>query len=305
LAELRSENLLTDEEFDDLKGRLLARCRSELGEAEVVGLEESEAVPDAPHPDQSVRSHVSPEESAMAALDWSDPLRSLLGPAGAQNRSSVEYEVRWANGTAFVIGSTEDLQVWVAFAAGRDPQALVYIVNASDRRITFAPESIQATAVRSTNAGLSRLPVSTFSAADYERKVRNKQAWQAFLYGAAAGMANQPQPQQESVSGGYSSYRQLQPGSQLHGSFYGQITRWPTAADYTAARDRTAAQVNAMGEQLHASFDAMAATLMRTHTLEPNSYYGGIVHFERFRGERVILTIPLGGSVFVTEFTLP
>lgn len=415
LAELRAEDLLTDEEFEDLKGRLLARCRAELGEAEDSSLTDLDAASQAPNPDAPeqpsasfdlsaaeveplpdevvdpdvatgqpfesafqtyllepgvkafavamdssgrwaygysrgeasssdarraalarchvekvngsvatdcqvvavdgpsirervrvvVESEADSAEPSIAAFDWSDPVRSLWGPVGAQNRNTIEYEVRWANGTSFVIGSTADLQVWVAFTAGRDAQALVYIVNASDRRITFTPESIQATAVRSTKAGVSRLPVSTFSAPDYERKVRNKQAWQAFLYGAAAGLANQPQPQQESFSGGYSSYRPFQPGSQLHGSFYGQITRWPTAADYAAARDRTAAQVNVMGEQLRASFDAMAATLMRTHTLEPNSYYGGIVHFERFRGQRVTLTIPFGGSVFVTEFTLP
>lgn len=415
LAELRSEDLLTDEEFDDLKGRLLDRCRTELGGADDPHLVVPDAAAEAPEPDepalprtsmavppegggstfedepleedvaagqpfesafqtyllqpgikafavamdsgggwaygysqgassgdaqraalarcrlvkvdhpvaadcqiiavdgpsirQRARYIVDPKmESAIlstAAFDWTNPLGSALGPTGTQHRQAINYELRWANGTAFVIGSTEDLQVWVAFTAGRDPQALVYVVNASDRRITFAPEAIRATAVRSTKSGVSRLAVGTFSATDYEKKVRNKQAWQAFLHGAAAGMANQPQPQRESFSGGYSSYRPFQPGSQLHGSFYGQITRWPTAADYAAARERTAAQVNAMGEQLRASFDAMAATLMRTHTLEPNSFYGGIVHFERFRGERVILTIPFGGSAFVTEFTLP
>ncbi len=301
LGDLRSDDLLTDEEFTDLKQRLLDRCREELGQVDDSSFEAGTVSP-------QPSAHEDPGDGERPwELDPEPVASRLAGYSGLapRRRPAIAYENRWTNGTAFVVGSTDDLQLWVAFTIGRDPQALVYVVNASDRRITFSPESITATAVRTTREGVTRASVKAFSAADYEKKVRNKQAWQAALYGAAAAMANQPQPQHGTFSGGYSAYRPYQPGAQVVGSFYGQITRWPTAADYAAARERTGAQIQAMGDQLRASFDAMSATLMRTHTLETGSYYGGVVHFSRFRGERISLAIPLDGHLFQVDFTLP
>lgn len=225
--------------------------------------------------------------------------------AGGRFQTPVNYEVHWVNGTNFVVGSASDLQLWVAFVTGRDPQALVYLVNATERSITFAPESITAIAGQATRKGFTTTAVKVFSAPEYERRVRNKQAWQAALHGAAVAIANQPQPQSSTFSGNYSAYRPYQPRSQIHGSFYGQITRWPTAADYAASWERSAAQMQAMGDQLRTSFDAMAASLMRTHTLSSGTFYGGVVHLARFRAERVGLTIPFGGAVFQVEFTMP
>lgn len=118
-------------------------------------------------------------------------------------------------------------------------------------------------------------------------------------------MANQPQPQISTFQGSYSSYQPFRPGSQVSGSFSGQITTWPTAADYAASQERTAAQIQAMGSQLQASLEAMTSTLMRTNTLDPDTYYGGIVHFARFKGSKILLEIQFGGEVFNVYFTIP
>ncbi|KAB2848302.1 MAG: hypothetical protein F9K44_11205 [Hyphomicrobiaceae bacterium] len=219
--------------------------------------------------------------------------------------SDVVYEVRWVSGTSFVIGATEDLQLWVAFTTGRDPQAFLYLVNGGEEPITFAPDRIRTTAGSLGRKGLSRAPVRVFSASEYEKKVRTKQAWRAALHGAAVGLANQPRPRTSSYQGTFDAHQPLRADSYTYGSFAGQITHWPSAADYAAAGQRSAAQIHAMDRQLQASFQAIAQSLLRTHTLMPGSYYGGIVHVARFRGQKLLLEIPFGDEVFRVNFTMP
>lgn len=202
----------------------------------------------------------------------------------------IEYATKWVNGIPFIIGTLGELQVWVTVYSGGDPQALIYLVNGGSQPITFLPDRI-----RALDMGSTRIYVTTFSAAEYEKKVRNKQAWQSFFYGLAAGIGNKPQPQTSRVE-----------ITGPHGTFYsGRITSWPSAADYAAARERREARLSAMTAQLQASFTAMAATLARNHTLDPGSYYGGVVHFSRLKGQAVALEIPFGGLVFHSTFTLP
>lgn len=232
----------------------------------------------------------------LRELAWPDPPPS----------SNVRYENRWVEGTSFVIGSTEDLQLWIALTAGSDPQALVYLVNGSDRAITFAPESIVADLVKTRSGRETRTRMEAFSAATYEKKVRTKQAWEAALYAAAVVYTSRPQPQTSTFSGSYNAYQPYRARPSYYGSYYGQITTWPTAADYAAASERSAAQMRAMGDQLAASYAALTGSLLQTHTLGPGTYYGGIVHFSKAKkGDRVDLLIPFGGETFGARFTFP
>lgn len=193
----------------------------------------------------------------------------------------VGYSEQWVGGRRFVVGHSRDLQVWVAPALGPKRALFVYVVNASDRAITFEPTGIRASVAEGhPKAGK---PVEVWSAEEFERKERAKAGLAAGLMAASAAMANQPQPTTSTYSGTYRSYG----AGYGWGSFHGTITTWPTAADYTAANLRTQAQVAAMGSQLRAGLDAMAATLMRTHTMMPQTYYGGIAHLRRFPGRKV------------------
>lgn len=127
--------------------------------------------------EKSVRKHLVEAACEVIALGKSKIKEPNVPHAtGEDDKSRVTYEVRWVNGTSFVIGSAEDLQLWVAFTTGRDPQALLYLVNGTSQHVTFSPESIRAIAVRSKRKGVTRTPVNTFSATEYEKKVRTKQA---------------------------------------------------------------------------------------------------------------------------------
>jgi hypothetical protein len=46
----------------------------------------------------------------------------------------------------------------------------------------------------------------------------------------------------------------------------------------------------------------MAASLARTHTLPPKSFYGGVVYFEKRRADQYTLTVPFDGEEFVFTF---
>jgi hypothetical protein len=59
-----------------------------------------------------------------------------------------------------------------------------------------------------------------------------------------------------------------------------------------------------MNAQLQSSFDAMAQTLARRHTLPPGSYYGGIVRFRKKRAVQYQVSVPFGERVFVATFNV-
>lgn len=217
------------------------------------------------------------------------------------------YENQWVEGREYIVATAGDLQVWVAFGLDRGPHAFVYVVNGSDVRHTFEPHRIQALAVRRTRNGEKSIAMTTFRAEEYEKKVKDRQALSAVLFGLSAAMANQPQPRTYTYQGtsqsnvtAYGSAGWATGYGTTH--YYGTITEWPSGADYANANARTAAQVGAMAGQLRASFDAMASTLARIHTLPPHSFYGGVVRFHKQRGDRYRLLIPFGGQSFSVEF---
>lgn len=235
--------------------------------------------------------------------------------------AGISYEVQWIEGTSFVIGTAEDgdLQLRVSFTAGRDTQAFVYLANGTGRSITFDPSTITATSFKRESQRVSSAPLRVFGPEEYEKKVRTKQAWSEALNAIAAGMAAHAdtKPTTTSYSGatahsGDFSARSHSPlGTSVTGSFSGTtsssgvITNWPSAAERNAAIDRRFAQARAIEEQHKASYQAMAASLARKHTLGPGTFYGGIVHLSRARGDKVQLRVPFGGEMFVVEFTLP
>ncbi len=228
---------------------------------------------------------------------------------GSQDISSgtapISYGVRWVEGTSFVVGATSELQLWVSFTTGRDPQALFLFTNGSERTTTIYPGAITALAIQESKKGPIATAVAVLSPEDYERKIRTKLAWEAALFGAAAALANRPQPQSLAYQGGFSAYQPDRPRNDWQGTYYGQITVWPTAADYAEANARTGAQLNAMGEQLRSSYVAMTSSLLKNQTMDPHSFYGGVVHFARFKGEKIQLDIPFADAAFRATFTLP
>lgn len=223
------------------------------------------------------------------------------------SHSAIQYENHWVEGREFIVGTAGDVQVWVALATDGGPHAFVYLVNADTGAHTFIPEEVSAVAIRRDRGQDVRVAMDTFSAEAYEKKERTKKAVIGALYGLSTAMANRPTPTTSTVqgssfghisafgTGGYAS-------GQYSGSYSGTITTWPTAQDHAAANARTAAQISAMNEQLQSSFDAMAQTLARRHTLPPDSFYGGIVRFKKKRGHRYQVSVPFAGHVFRAAF---
>jgi hypothetical protein len=221
--------------------------------------------------------------------------------------ATVTYDTRWVEGRQFVVGTARDAQIWTSFSTEGGPHAFVYLVNAGSSQQTFLPEEVRATAVRRSRAGDLLEPMHTFGAEEYEQKEQRQKALIGALYGVATAFANLPAPSTSTVQG-WTQGRVSAFGSggyvvgQASGSFYGTVTTWPTARDHAEARARTSAQIAAMNAQLQASFDAMAQTLARRHTLPSGTYYGGIVRFRKERGHEYRLRIPFAGHVFEATF---
>jgi tetratricopeptide (TPR) repeat protein len=218
--------------------------------------------------------------------------------AAQASGTAPKYETRYVNGTMFQVATHGDLQVWMACWKGSEIQSMLYVVNGSDHPITFFPEQAQLEAVRKDG---QRSQLKTFSADQYERKVSNANAWKAFAIALGQSGQNQPQPQTTTVSGRYNT-NVYGSGYTEYGSYYGTITRWPTQADYAEAEARNRARTEAMLSQLSSSFRAMSSTLMRTHTLDPHSYYGGTVYMNQ-SGKNYVMTVPFGGTSFQFSFS--
>ncbi len=223
----------------------------------------------------------------------------LIMAALASPARAASYENRYVHGQLFFIGTEGALQAWVSVSKGSDLQVTLCFVNGTDQSITFAPQSVQVDAIKQQKGTTQRVRLRTYGAAEYEKKVRTAQAWGAALYTFSAVMANQPQPQTSHVSGNYSG---SDPSGSFHGNYSGTITTSPTADDYAAANARSQAQAEAMTSQLNASFAAMQATLLRTHTLLPHSYVSGIVHVKKAPADAYEMVVPFGGEEFRFSF---
>jgi hypothetical protein len=142
------------------------------------------------------------------------------------------YQSRWVEGVEFLIGTEGEIQAWVAFTSGRDPSALVYLVNGGETPSTFFPTSISAVAARKTRYGVDRKTVRTLGPGEYEGKLLNRDAWAAFAYGLSAAAANRPQPQTSSFG---VTVTAVPPGFTLQRTYNGTLTTWPTSAEYARA----------------------------------------------------------------------
>jgi hypothetical protein len=122
---------------------------------------------------------------------------------------------------------------------------------------------------------------------------------------------NQPQPTTSSVSGttrgqGQAIARGPAGVSRVSGSYYGTyggvITTWPTAQDYADANARTAAQVASLSATLRGKLAATAAELLEPHTIMPGTYYGGVVHFRKAKGDNYQVIVSVGDRDFSYRF---
>ena len=212
----------------------------------------------------------------------------------------IEYNNQYVNGREFVVGTIGELQIWTHLMTGKDIQVLIYVVNGTDRSITFDPSRV---VVERINAGKKKykLTLRTFTASEYEKKARHKNAWINGLNAFSAGLANQPSPRTSTVSGDYDSYDSS--GRYSSGTFSGRITTWPSSADYAAANARTQAQIQSTQTYLNQSYAAMSATLLRKHTLTPKTYVGGIVHVVKKKAPLYHVSVPFDGNDFRFRFT--
>lgn len=235
-------------------------------------------------------------KSATASYE---EVRKFNASAQAQSDGAApEHETRYVNGTSFKVATQGDLQVWMAVWKGRELQTMLYVVNGSERPITFYPGQILVEALKQGKDGVKRVPIKTFTAEQYERKVSNASALKAFAY-AMGSNGNKPQPQTSYTSG---QYEVRSSNGTARGSYYGTITRWPSQADYAAAKARDEARLDAMTSQLEASYQATSSSLMRTQTLDPHTYYGGTVYMNT-SGKDYVMTVPLGDASVQFAFT--
>jgi len=213
------------------------------------------------------------------------------------------YSVRWVNGTAFQVGALDSVQVWVSLSEDRD-HVLVFVINGTPGPFTFEPASMTFTGERKDG---QRATLTTYSAADYERKVRRRQILPRALGAFAAGYSSVPQPQTATVQGNATGTATVWGPNgwatgQASGFYSGTVTTYPSAEDYARARERAAAQTRAMEERLASEFQAVASTLARTQTVDTQAHYGGAVYFEKYRGNRLTVEVPVAGRTFSFEF---
>jgi len=220
-----------------------------------------------------------------------------------KRRDGPQYDSKYVQGQYFTIGRKGDNQVWLCASKGATVDLLVYITNGSDHSVTIMPEQIRVESILGKGDKQTRQQMKTYSASQYESKLRNANAWRLALAGFASSMANQPQPKATSVSGGYYGNSSGSYGSNTYsGSYYGTITEYPNTKDYADARARTNAQMSHLQGQLETSFDQMTQNLMRSHTLDPQSFYGGVVHAQKWTDDYVV-TIPFDGEEYEYFFT--
>lgn len=251
----------------------------------------------------AVSKRLTDAAATRARDDASDPIHG--GPT--PDRSPAQYETRYVNGTLFQIGTSGDLQVWIAVSLepegwGTSGQldAMLYVVNDSEGMITFFPERVTVEAVKQTRNGPKIEPIKTFSAEQYEQKVRNNNIGAAFL----ATDFSHLNDSEGSTSHTRGSYDVRDASGRTVGSvtYSGTTTREPTAAEKQASVDRAQAKREALRDRLDASYQAMTRNLMRTHTLSPHTYYGGMVYMTQ-RGKKLYaVTVPFGGKDFEFSF---
>jgi tetratricopeptide (TPR) repeat protein len=222
--------------------------------------------------------------------------------AAQASGTAPKYETRYVNGTQFQIGTQGDLQVWMAVWKGEGLQAMLYVVNDSDQPITFFPEQIAVDAVRKGRSGPRDQRLKTYSAEQYEQKIRNHNANAQLLaaLGTFAKALNTPEGETYRTEGNYDIRNQY--GTRVGSASYsGTTTRLPSAANREASLDRARAEGEALRAQLETSYQAIAQNLMRTNTLDPNTYYGGMVYMNK-SGKDYVMTVPFGDTSFQFSF---
>lgn len=187
------------------------------------------------------------------------------------------YEDRYANGSYFRVGQKDGLQVWVAAVKESDLALFVYIVNNTQRSLTIHPDLIRVE-VPSRTKGKSIESLKTYSAEAYKGKARDRDNW--------------------NLSGSTYESRGI---NVQNASYQGSIGGRPSAADPADEQARTRTQMDGVHQQLENSFAQMSRNLMRVHTLDSHTFYGGIVYAQK-RGKDYFVTVPFGGENF--EFAL-
>ncbi len=232
-------------------------------------------------------------------------------PASAQESSPAappeSTETRYVNGTEFHIVTHGDLQVWMALARTPEAwgtsgslQAMIYVINDSERPVTIFPEQVTVDIVKQSRSGPEYQRLKTFAADDYEQKLRNQNLGTQFLAIDFTG-ASAPREQTSRTKSAYEIKDQngLSVGSI---AYTGTTTQTPSTANEEARRDRARARSAALRDELDASFASIVKTLMRRHTLDPHTSYGGMVYMNERGRKPYVLTVPFGEKSFAFNF---
>jgi hypothetical protein len=229
--------------------------------------------------------------AVSAVVGW--PTRSL----------AAAYETRYVNGTQFTIGTEGELQVWAATWKGTDLQTMLYVVNGSESTVTFCPANVRVEALKRGRDGLKIRVLKTFSAEEYEQRARNRNANTAMLAALGAWASRPNSPQRESyTTEGRSETRDAYGAKSGSTSYSGTITTEASVVDVERERDRERARADALQARLDDSFQAIAQNLLRTQTLDPSTYYGGMVYSKK-EGDDYVVTVPFGDKSFQFRFT--
>ncbi|MCX7895320.1 MAG: hypothetical protein N2447_05110 [Thermoanaerobaculum sp.] len=227
--------------------------------------------------------------AGCATVDFS--ARLPKGPLPTYESHEATYTSLVVQGETMLVGMTDGYAVGVILY-NKPLRAFVVFVNLSEKTELVGPGLVYLEALYPLGRGQFRSQfVGTYTAEEYEAKVRNEQAWAAALYGLAAGLANMPQASSTYVS-----------GSTPYGSFYGVATTYPTTQQYLAGAMAAQAQTQAFVAGLDADFQYLQSVLLRKNTLFPKKFVGGVVYFEARKAPFYHLYVWFGPKCFVFHY---
>jgi hypothetical protein len=222
-----------------------------------------------------------------------------LQDSAAQASAAPRYETRMVKRKPFTVGTTPKLEVWVGFRPERGPYPagsskpclLVSIVNRGAVPIPFDPGTLRVWA----RGDRGDKPLRVYSAADYEKWLRNREAFFAGLGSPPPGDQNE----------GRTSAVVAQPSQALEPPPNAAgvpviVERYPTPKVPTDTNgfNHVDRMQTARGPGEGSSVDRR---LMRPHTVEPGAAYAGVVYFDKTRASAIRVHLKVGDEELLFE----
>lgn len=226
--------------------------------------------------------------------------------ASAEEPGAATYSTRWDHGLRFEVGATTRHEVWIglrpeldlAAKGPKEPCLIVIVANPGGEAVTFDPGSLRVSA----HSERRDRPLRVLSADKVEKMARSRNARNAARSGWSSSQGSIPPPRavlgNTSPTGGTSWVAPAPMYSS--GIDFGSSYRGSNAA----TPDKSAAEpVAAMGKGLPSTMAAIASTLMRPRTLDPGTFYGGLVFVSKSSASVIRVEATIGDDEF--RFELP